>query len=83
MTLGRAADVLSGRVPANSQEVQEARLTLALALVESYQVDIREWGLDKQGFCQGSFYRRYAELLGLTMFVGPRPPSASGPGVAE
>lgn len=38
-------------------------LKLALWMIENYQVDIRSRGLDKDGFCQGSFYQRCQEKL--------------------
>lgn len=61
MGLDEAMDILKGKFPGDSLARAEAALVVALTLVWMYQQDIRSLG--KEGFCQGTAYQRYHELL--------------------
>lgn len=52
----RAANFMHDRAPAECGRLVGA-LRLALQVIEQYQLDIRARGLDREGFCQGSYYR--------------------------
>lgn len=62
--LEHAVDVLKGSKAAEGTMGNvTSQLIVAKRLIEMYQSDIRERGLDQEGFCQGSLYREYAKLL--------------------
>ncbi|MHA1329796.1 MAG: hypothetical protein ACTSR2_01845 [Candidatus Hodarchaeales archaeon] len=40
-----------------ARERTERKLDYAIKIIRSYQLDIKEAGLDKKGFCQGKIYK--------------------------
>ena len=63
--LDKAVSILKGDVPPGSFGMlpTDAENIVLRNLIEQYALDIRAWELDKQGFCQGSIYRRFLDLL--------------------
>ncbi len=64
MTLDEAMDLLKEMEPGVFAAPQmQAGLVVALTLLEMYQDDIQDRGYDKEGFCQGSAYKMFHELV--------------------
>jgi hypothetical protein len=68
MRLEEAIDIAKEAIssPAYSkttEEILEARLTIAIVMIEQYQFDIRNFG--RPGMCDGSFYRDMERLVRL------------------
>lgn len=51
---------------------QEAALRWAITIIENYQMDIRQRGLDKEGFCQGVVYQEAIPELKKALGGEPR-----------
>jgi hypothetical protein len=69
----KAVDALKKDLNENHLAFEEwmaAQNVLLKALIEQYVLDIRDWELDKKGFCQGQIYRGWLELLGFDWKFG-------------
>ena len=53
----QALATLRKAVSRPSPSTLEEALKYAVGIIESYQIDIRDRGYDKEGFCQGEIYR--------------------------
>jgi hypothetical protein len=63
VTLEKAWDILKGRIPASPAEHQEAKLVVALVMLEQYRIDTRNHC--EPWFCRRQWCVEAERLLGL------------------